>query len=85
MRISSFPSEFNNRIAVEIIAENEGHCIISLINQKGLVRMMMGVNLNEGNNNIIVDKIDYLEKGPYQLEVKNIDATLLYNSVLIKH
>lgn len=84
MRISS-PREFNNRIAVEIVTENEGHCIISLINQKGLVRMMMGVNLYEGNNNIVVDKIDYLEEGSYQLEIKNIDATLLYNSVLIKH
>ncbi|PWT70984.1 MAG: hypothetical protein C5B59_19055 [Bacteroidetes bacterium] len=85
MRIQSSPREFNNKIAVEIISENEGHCIISLTNQKGLVRMMMGVNVYEGSNKIVVDKIDYLEEGAYQLEVKNIDSTLLYNSVLIKH
>lgn len=84
MRISTYPKEFAHTITVEIVADNEGHCIISLTNQKGRIRMMMGVNLTEGVNNIVVDHIGTLENGTYQLLVKNTDAKVLYNTELIK-
>jgi hypothetical protein len=45
---------------------------------------MMGVNLNQGQNDIHVENVDTLEAGLYQLSVKNTDSTLLYTSILTK-
>jgi hypothetical protein len=84
MRISSYPQQFDHSINIEIIAENEGHCIISLINQKGRIRMMAGVNLSQGINNIVVDKVETLENGLYHLQVKNTEAKIVYNTELVK-
>ncbi len=84
MQISSHPREFDRSIHVEIVSDNNDHCIISLINQKGRIRMMMGVNLSEGTNNIVVDHVDGLEMGAYELQVKNIESKVLYHTELIK-
>ncbi len=84
MQISSHPREFDDSINVEIVSDNNDHCIISLINQKGRIRMMMGVNLSEGTNNIVVDHVDGLEMGAYELQVKNIESKILYHTELIK-
>ena len=84
MRISSYPQQFDHSINIEIIAENESHCIISLTNQKGRIRVMVGVNLSQGLNNIVVDKVETLETGLYRLQVKNTEAKILYYTELIK-
>jgi len=84
MRISSYPQQFDHSINIEIIAEDEDHCIISLTNQKGRIRVMVGVNLSRGINNIVVDKVESLETGLYHLHVKNTEAKVLYNAELIK-
>jgi hypothetical protein len=84
MRISTYPKKFAHSITVEIVSENDGHCIISLTNQKGRIRMMMGVNLTEGQNNILVDGMGILEVGAYCLEVKNTEAKVLYYTEVIK-
>ena len=84
MEISSYPEKFFNDITVEIRAEAEDHCIIVLTNHSGRIRRMMGVNLNQGKNNIHVENVDTLESGLYQLSVKSTDSTLLYTSILTK-
>ncbi len=84
MDISSYPEKFSDDIIVEISADAEDHCIIVLANQSGRIRRMMGVNLNQGRNNIHVENVDTLESGLYQLSVKNTDSTLLYTSILTK-
>lgn len=84
MEISSFPEKFSDDITVEISADAEDHCIIVLANQSGRILRMMGVNLNQGKNNIHVENVDTLESGLYQLTVKNTDSTLLYTSILTK-
>jgi len=84
MEISSYPEKFSDDLVVEINAEAEDHCIIVLTNHSGRIRRMMGVNLNQGNNNIHVENVDTLESGLYHLSVKNIDSTLLYTSTLTK-
>ncbi len=84
MEISTYPEKFSDDITVEISAETEDHCIIVLANQSGRIRRMMGVNLNQGKNNIHVENVDTLESGLYQLSVKNTDSTLLYTSILTK-
>lgn len=84
MEISSYPEKFSTDIVVEISAETEDHCIIVLTNHSGRIRRMMGVNLNQGKNNIHVENVDTLEAGLYQLSVKNTESTLLYTSILTK-
>lgn len=84
MEILSYPERFSNDITVEISAETEDHCIIVLANQSGRIRRMMGVNLNQGKNDIHVDNVDSLENGLYQLTVKHIDSTLLHSHLLTK-
>ncbi|HEY4154892.1 MAG TPA: hypothetical protein VGM24_05685 [Puia sp.] len=84
MEISSHPEKFSNDIIVEIRTESEDHCIIVLTNHSGRIRRMMGVNLNQGQNDIHVENVDTLEAGLYQLSVKNTDSTLLYTSILTK-
>jgi hypothetical protein len=84
MEISSHPDKFSDDITVEISADAEDHCIIVLANQSGRIRRMMGVNINQGKNNIHVENVDTLESGLYQLSVKNTDSTLLYSSILTK-
>jgi len=84
MRISTYPQQFDHSINIEIIAENESHCIISLTNQTGRIRVMVGVNLSQGINNIVVDKVGTLETGLYHLQVKNTEAKILYNTELVK-
>lgn len=84
MRISSYPQQFDHSINIKIVTESEGHCIISLTNQKGRIRVMVGVNLSQGENDIVVDKVETLENGLYHLQVKNTEAKILYNTELIK-
>ena len=84
MRISTYPTEFRNNINVEIVSDVEEHCIISLTNQKGMIRVLMGVHLRAGVNNILVDNIGALEVGAYHLHVKNTESKTLYDAQLIK-
>jgi len=84
MRISSYPQQFDDSITIKIVTETEGHCIISLTNEKGRTRVMVGVNLSQGINDIVVDKVETLENGLYHLQVKNTEAKVLYNTELIK-
>jgi len=84
MMISSYPQHFDHSINIKIISENESHCIISLTNQKGRIRVMVGVNLSQGVNDIVVDKVETLENGLYHLQVKNTEAKILYNTELVK-
>ncbi len=84
MEIASYPEKFSDDITVEISAEGEDHCIIVLSNHLGRILRMMGVNVNEGKNQIHVDHVEMLEAGIYQLSVKNTNSNILYNSVLTK-
>ena len=45
---------------------------------------MVGVNLSQGVNDIVVDKVETLENGLYHLQVKNTEAKILYNTELVK-
>jgi len=44
----------------------------------------MGVNINQGKNEIHVDNVNALEAGIYQLSVKNANSNILYSSILTK-
>ena len=84
MEIISYPEKFSDDITVEISAESEDHCIIVLSNQLGRILRMMGVNVNQGKNQIHVDNVNSLEAGIYQLSVKNTNSNILYSSILTK-
>jgi hypothetical protein len=84
MEIASFPEKFTDDITVEISADSEDHCIIVLSNQMGRILRMMGVNVNEGKNQIHMDNVRSLEAGIYQLSVKNTQSSILYSSILTK-
>jgi hypothetical protein len=84
IQISSRPQEFTTEIIVEITADSEGHCIITLTSYTGRIRRMMGVNLIGGNNSIHIDNVDALEPGFYCLQVKNAKSKVLYSSLLTK-
>jgi hypothetical protein len=84
MEIFTYPEKFSNDLTVEICADAEDHCIIVLTNQMGRILRMMGVNVNQGKNQIRVDKVDTLEAGIYQLNVKNKNLNILYSSILTK-
>jgi hypothetical protein len=84
MEIASFPEKFTDDITVEISADSEDHCIIVLSNQMGRILRMMGVNVNEGKNQIHIDNVRTLEAGIYQLSVKNTQSNILYSSILTK-
>ena len=84
MEIATYPEKFNTDFTVEISADTEDHCIIVLSNQMGRILRMMGVNVNQGKNQIHVDNVNTLEAGIYQLSVKNTDSNILYSSILTK-
>ncbi len=84
MEIATYPEKFTNDITVEISADSEDHCIIVLANQMGRILRMMGVNVNQGKNQIHVDNVNSLEAGIYQLSVKNTDSNILFSSILTK-
>ena len=85
MRISSYPREFAQFIAVEINAGRENDCIITLSNQAGRILKMMGVSLLRGQNNILLNDLETLSTGSYLLEVKDISGNFVYQSELVKH
>jgi|SRR5664279_260708 len=84
MEISTYPEKFSDDITVEISAESEDHCIIILSNHLGRILRMMGVNINQGKNQIHMDNIRSLDAGLYQLSVKNTQSNILYSSILTK-
>jgi hypothetical protein len=84
MEIATYPEKFSDEITVEISADSEDHCIIVLSNQMGRILRMMGVNVNQGKNEIHVDNVNSLEAGIYQLSVKNINSNILFSSILTK-
>ncbi|HEY4935306.1 MAG TPA: hypothetical protein VII44_01925 [Puia sp.] len=84
MEIAAYPEKFNDDITVEICADSEDHCIIVLSNQMGRILRMMGVNVNQGKNQIHVDNVNTLEAGIYQISVKNTNSNVLYSSILTK-
>ena len=84
MQVSTSPRIFVHTVTVEIVAENEGHCIISFSNEKEKILRMMGVNLKEGTHNICLDDLESLTAGTYRLEVRNSDGKSLYKIQLFK-
>jgi hypothetical protein len=84
MEIATHPETFSDDITVEISADSEDHCIIVLSNQLGRILRMMGVNVNQGKNEIHVDNVNALDAGIYQLSVKNTNSNILYSSILTK-
>jgi hypothetical protein len=84
MEIATYPEKFSNDITVEIRTDTEDHCIIVLSNSTGRILRMMGVNVNQGKNQIHVDNVTGLEAGIYQLSVKNTSSNILYSSILTK-
>lgn len=84
MQVSTHPQVFVHTVTVEIVAENEAHCIISFSNEKEKILRMMGVNLKEGTHNIRLDDLESLTAGIYRLEVKNSDGKSLYKIQLFK-
>jgi hypothetical protein len=84
MEIASYPEKFSDDITVEISADSEDHCIIILSNHLGRILRMMGVNVNQGKNQIHMDNVRSLEAGPYHLSVKNTQSNILYSSILTK-
>jgi hypothetical protein len=84
MEISTYPEKFSDDITVEISAESEDHCIIVLSNDLGRVLRMMGVNINQGKNQIHMDNVRSLDAGLYHLSVKNTQSNILYSSTLTK-
>jgi hypothetical protein len=84
MEIATYPEKFSDDITVDISADSEDHCIIVLSNQMGRILRMMGVNVNQGKNQIHVDNVHSLEPGIYQLSVKNKNLNILYSSILTK-
>ena len=84
MEIVTHADTFSDDITVEISADSEDHCIIVLSNQLGRILRMMGVNINQGKNEIHVDNVNALEAGIYQLSVKNANSNILYSSILTK-
>jgi hypothetical protein len=84
MEISTYPEKFSDDITVDIRTDSEDHCIIVLSNQMGRILRMMGVNLNEGKNQIHVENVTGLEVGTYNLTVKNINSNILFSSILTK-
>lgn len=84
MEIATYPEKFSDDITVEISADIEDHCIIVLSNEMGRILRMMGVNVNQGKNQIHVDNVVDLDAGIYQLSVKNTNSNILYSSTLTK-
>ena len=84
MEIATYPEKFSDDITVEISADSDDHCIIVLSNQMGRILRMMGVNVNQGKNQIHVDNVTALEAGIYQLSVKNTNSNVLHSSILTK-
>ena len=84
MEISTYPEKFSDDITVEISADIEDHCIIVLSNEMGRILRMMGVNVNQGKNQIHVDNVVDLDAGNYQISVKNTKSNILYTSILTK-
>ena len=84
MEIATYPEKFSDDITVEISADSEDHCIIILTNHLGRILRMMGVNVNQGKNQIHMDNVRTLEAGLYQLSVKNAQSNILYSSTLTK-
>jgi hypothetical protein len=84
MEITTYPEKFSDGITVEISADSEDHCIITLSNHFGRILRMMGVNVIQGKNQIRMDNVRTLEAGLYQLSVKNTQSDILYSSILTK-
>jgi hypothetical protein len=84
MEIATYPEKFSDDITVEISADSEDHCIIILTNNLGRILRMMGVNVNQGKNQIHMDNVRTLEAGLYHLSVKNTQSNILYSSILTK-
>lgn len=84
MEFATYPEKFSDDITVEICADSEDHCIIVLSNHLGRILRMMGVNLNQGKNQIHVDHVSTLEAGIYHLSIKNTKSNILYSSILTK-
>src|SRR5882762_11166430 len=84
MQVSTHPRVFVHTITVEIIAENEAHCIISFSNEKDKILRMMGVNLKQGTHSIRLDDLGTLTSGAYHLEVRSAEGERLYDIELTK-
>ena len=84
MEIAAYPENFSDDITVEINADNEDHYIIVLSNNMGRILRMLGVNINQGKNQIHFDNVNMLEAGIYQLSVKNTSSNILYSSIITK-
>ena len=84
MKISSIAREFEHRIHIEILSQEQGDYIISLVNEEGTILRMLGINLSVGLNRFWVDQLEFLSSGSYYLHVINTHGKFLYTTELIK-
>jgi len=84
MKIASIAREFEHRINIEIHSQEQGNCIISLVNDEGTIFKMLGINLSAGANRFWVDQLEYLRSGSYYLHVITTQGKSLYTTELIK-
>ncbi|MBS1915801.1 MAG: hypothetical protein JST87_05960 [Bacteroidetes bacterium] len=84
--ISVIPNPFTTIIHVEIecLDNNINYCIVRLIDQKGKILKLVGVNVQEGSTKVSIERLKILAKGEYTLDVLTTDGKKVHSMVLTK-
>jgi len=83
--ISVYPNPFDHYVMLEVTCEENNDCIILLADlKKAKIIRMMGAGLNGGTNKIRLDKLEQLQPGSYQLDIRTAAGDVLYQTMLIK-
>jgi hypothetical protein len=74
--LGTYPNPFKDRLTVDVTAKDAGTCIIKLKDIYGKTVVSESADLNKGNNFLVLDKLDHLSAGVYQLVME-------YNGIVV--
>lgn len=79
---SVYPNPFVNNIKVQMQSEKEENAMVRLINQAGQLVYKKMVNLQSGDNVIVLSEIEPLAKGMYKLELISESGNVVQQKVM---
>jgi hypothetical protein len=84
--ISVTPNPFTTVIHIEIesLDTSVNYCIVRLVDLKGKILKMIGVNVEQGSTKVSIDRLKVFPKGEYHLDVLTTDGKKIHSTSLNK-
>jgi hypothetical protein len=84
MIVNTRPNPFISNIIVEIVSDQQAHCIVRLYDQYGKFIRIISWDMAKGRNITMFRDLEDLEDGSYILEAVDASGNSLYKADLLK-